>query len=147
MQAFEQSGDKAGVALLFPGQGTQHIGMGEAVCDQSPATARVWDCASDIAGFDLRRLCSKGPMPRLDKTQYQQVAVTCVNIASLVALRERGEPDVAALAGHSVGEFSALFAAGVLFGTAGIKVLSSKDAKKVYTHTTAAVLRDRKSVV
>ncbi len=41
MQAFEQSGDKAGVALLFPGQGTQHIGMGEAVCDQSPATARV----------------------------------------------------------------------------------------------------------
>ncbi|XQE68116.1 ACP S-malonyltransferase [Pseudomonas sp. P3C3] len=114
MQAFEQSGDKAGVALLFPGQGTQHIGMGEAVCDQSPATARVWDCASDIAGFDLRRLCSKGPMPKLDKTQYQQVAVTCVNIASLVALRERGEPDVVALAGHSVGEFSALFAAGVL---------------------------------
>lgn len=113
MQVFERSGDK-GVALLFPGQGTQHIGMGEEVCEQSAATARVWDCASEIAGFDLRRLCSKGPMPKLDKTQYQQVAVTCVNVASLVALRERGEPQVAAVAGHSVGEFSSLYAAGVL---------------------------------
>lgn len=88
--------------------------MGSTVCDQSPATARVWDCASDIAGFDLRRLCMKGPLPKLDKTQYQQVAVTAVNIASLVALRDKAEVGEVAVAGHSVGEFSALYAADVL---------------------------------
>lgn len=100
--------------MLFPGQGTQHIGMGNEVCDQSPLTARVWDCASDIAGFDVRRLCSKGPLPKLDKTQYQQVAVTVVNIATLEALRAKRQIGEACVAGHSVGEFSALYAAGVL---------------------------------
>ncbi len=115
MQAYEQSGNETqGCALLFPGQGTQHIGMGAEVCDQSPVTARVWDCASDIAGFDVRRLCSKGPLPKLDKTQYQQVAVTTVNIATLEALRSKRQIDEACVAGHSVGEFSALYAAGVL---------------------------------
>ncbi|MES2817508.1 MAG: ACP S-malonyltransferase [Pseudomonadota bacterium] len=115
MQAYEQSGNETlACALLFPGQGTQHIGMGSEVCDQSPATARVWDCASDIAGFDVRRLCLKGPMPKLDKTQYQQVAVTTVNVATLLALRERQAVGAVAVAGHSVGEFSALYAAGVL---------------------------------
>ncbi|MBC9251901.1 hypothetical protein A9179_16645 [Pseudomonas alcaligenes] len=88
--------------------------MGNEVCDSSPATKQVWDCASDIAGFDVRRLCLKGPMPKLDKTEYQQVAVTTVNIASLVALREQIEVGELAVAGHSVGEFSALYAAGVL---------------------------------
>lgn len=115
MPAYEQSGNAAqGLVLLFPGQGTQHIGMGSEVCDTSPATTQVWDCASDIAGFDVRRLCMKGPMPKLDKTEYQQVAVTTVNIASLVALRGKIEVGELAVAGHSVGEFSALYAAGVL---------------------------------
>jgi [acyl-carrier-protein] S-malonyltransferase len=115
MQAYEQSGNETqGCALLFPGQGTQHIGMGNEVCDQSAVTARVWDCASDIAGFDLRRLCSKGPLPKLDKTQFQQVAVTTVNIATLEALRAKRQVGEACVAGHSVGEFSALYAAGVL---------------------------------
>jgi [acyl-carrier-protein] S-malonyltransferase len=115
MQAYEQSGsDTQGCALLFPGQGTQHIGMGREVCDQSPRTARVWDCASDIAGFDVRRLCFNGPLPKLDKTQYQQVAVTTVNLATLEALRGTRDIGEASVAGHSVGEFSALYAAGVL---------------------------------
>jgi [acyl-carrier-protein] S-malonyltransferase len=115
MQAYEQSGNETlACALLFPGQGTQHIGMGSDVCDQSPLTARVWDCASDIAGFDVRRLCSKGPLPKLDKTQYQQVAVTTVNIATLEALRAKRNVGEVAVAGHSVGEFSALYAANML---------------------------------
>jgi [acyl-carrier-protein] S-malonyltransferase len=115
MQAYELSGDATqGCALLFPGQGTQHIGMGREVCDQSPRTAQVWDCASDIAGFDVRRLCFKGPLPKLDKTQYQQVAVTTVNLATLEALRDTRDIGEICVAGHSVGEFSALYAAGVL---------------------------------
>ncbi len=115
MPVYEQSGESAfDGALLFPGQGTQYIGMGCDVCDLSPATAQVWDCASDIAGFDVRRLCAKGPLPKLDKTQYQQVAVTAVNIASLRALRAKAEVSEVAVAGHSVGEFTALYSAGVL---------------------------------
>lgn len=115
MQVFGQFGnERNGCGLLFPGQGTQHVGMGAEVCDQLPQTSRVWDCASDIAGFDVRKLCAKGPMPKLDKTAFQQVAVTTVNLASLEALRARGELPVVAVAGHSVGEFSALYAAGVL---------------------------------
>ena len=115
MRVQDQSGNETqGCGLMFPGQGTQHIGMGAEVCDQSPATARVWDCASDISGFDVRRLCMKGPMPKLDKTQYQQVGVTTVNIATLEAMRAQREIGAVCVAGHSVGEFSALYAAGVL---------------------------------
>ncbi len=115
MQVRDQlDNETQGCGLMFPGQGTQHIGMGAEVCDQSPATARVWDCASDISGFDVRRLCMKGPMPKLDKTQYQQVAVTTVNVATLEAIRAQREIGEACVAGHSVGEFSALYAAGVL---------------------------------
>ena len=115
MQLQDQGDNETqGCALVFPGQGTQHIGMGQEVCDQSPAAARVWDCASDISGFDVRRLCMKGPMPRLDKTQYQQVAVTTVNLAMLEAMRAKLTVGEACVAGHSVGEFSALYAAGVL---------------------------------
>ena len=115
MRVQDQSGNETqGCGLMFPGQGTQHIGMGMEVCDQSPVTARVWDCASDISGFDVRRLCMKGPMPKLDKTQYQQVAVTTVNVATLEAMRAQREIGAVCVAGHSVGEFSALYAAGVL---------------------------------
>ena len=115
MQVQDQSGNETqGCGLMFPGQGTQYIGMGAGVCDQSPATARVWDCASDISGFDVRRLCMKGPMPKLDKTQYQQVAVTAVNVATLTAMRAQRDIGAVCVAGHSVGEFSALYAAGIL---------------------------------
>ncbi len=115
MQAKDQRDNETqGCILVFPGQGTQYIGMGMEVCDQSPVTARVWDCASDISGFDVRRLCIKGPMPKLDKTQYQQVAVTTVNLAMLEAIRAKRAIGEAGVAGHSVGEFSALYAAGVL---------------------------------
>lgn len=115
MPVSKQFGDTAQPSVLvFPGQGTQHIGMGTDVCDQLPETAAIWDCASDIAAFDVRRMCAKGPLPKLDKTGFQQVAVTTVNIATLTALRLQDPLPVAAVAGHSVGEFSALYAAGVL---------------------------------
>lgn len=99
---------------MFPGQGTQHLGMGRTVCDSSPATRAVWDCASDVSGFDVRRLCARGPMTRLSETVHQQVAVTTVNLATLTALRAASLPSPEVVIGHSVGEYSALYAAGVL---------------------------------
>lgn len=100
--------------LLFPGQGTQHIGMGSRVCDISSETRAVWDCASDLAGCDMRRLCFNGPMTQLTDTRYQQVAITTVNISSLLALRAQHSFVALATAGHSVGEYAALYASGVL---------------------------------
>ncbi len=116
MQGYAFSGKSAaaGWMLLFPGQGLPAIGMGCDVCDISAATREVWDCASDISGHDVRKLCAKGPMTRLSKTNYQQLAVTTVNVAMLTALRERQPLEIAGCAGHSAGEYTALWAAGVL---------------------------------
>ncbi|WP_061323882.1 ACP S-malonyltransferase [Serratia rubidaea] len=103
-----------GWMMLFPGQGSPMVGMGGDVCDVSPGTRAVWDCASDISGIDVRKLCQKGPMMRLTKTLYQQLAVTTVNTAMLTLLRERQAPLESGYAGHSAGEYSALYAAGVM---------------------------------
>lgn len=98
--------------FLFPGQGIQELGMGSEVLDISSATKAVWDCASDTSGIDVRKLCIKGPMTKLTKTLYQQLAVTTVNVAMYEALKERYDIADSAYAGHSAGEYSALYAAG-----------------------------------
>ncbi|MFI8416331.1 ACP S-malonyltransferase [Serratia sp. NPDC071084] len=103
-----------GWMMIFPGQGAPAIGMGSDVCDVSPGTTAVWECASDISGIDVRKLCQKGPMTRLTKTRYQQLAITTVNTAMLTLLRERCAPAETGYAGHSAGEYSALYAAGVM---------------------------------
>lgn len=98
--------------VMFTGQGSQKIGMGSGV-DDVPESREVWDCASDISGFDVRRTCWKGPMSKLSETRYQQVAVTAVNLASYYALKSSHLlPESAAFIGHSVGEYSALHACG-----------------------------------
>jgi len=100
--------------IIFTGQGSQHIGMGKDV-DTAPGSRAVWDCACDIAGYDVRRLCWKGPMNKLAQTRYQQVAVTAVNLASWYALKTADAlPENPVLIGHSVGEYSALHAGGAL---------------------------------
>ncbi|CAI1553387.1 Malonyl CoA-acyl carrier protein transacylase [Serratia fonticola] len=103
-----------GWMMIFPGQGSPAIGMGSDVCDVSPGTKAVWDCASDVSGLDVRKLCQKGPMTRLTKTLYQQLAVTTVNAAMLTLLRERTPVLETGYAGHSAGEYTALYAAGVM---------------------------------
>lgn len=116
MQECEYSGNDTqhGWMLLFAGQGNPLIGMGKEVCDNSPVTRQVWDCASDISGIDMRSVCHKGPMTKLSQTRYQQLAVNVINIAMLLQLRQQAPQQEIAFAGHSAGEYSALFAAGVM---------------------------------
>ena len=104
------------VALQFPGQGSQHVGMGQDLCDRSPAAAAVFNRADEILGFPLSRLCFDGPAEALGDTRNTQPAVLTTNVAALRVLEERlGQPWRPALvAGHSLGEFSALVAAGAL---------------------------------
>ncbi|AZH07258.1 ACP S-malonyltransferase [Proteus mirabilis] len=110
--------------LFFPGQGRPYLGMGNRVYRDVPSIKEVWNCASEIAGFDVRTVCLKGPMNKLVQTCYQQVALTTINIASLYLLREHCYVNEAGYSGHSAGEYSALFAANVLELESVFKLIS-----------------------
>jgi [acyl-carrier-protein] S-malonyltransferase len=107
------------VAFVFPGQGSQHVGMGKALAEVSEAARRVFRQADDILEFALTRLCFEGPAHELDDTINAQPAILTVSIACLTALKERwlalGQSITPRyVAGHSLGEYSALVAADVL---------------------------------
>lgn len=107
------------IGLVFPGQGSQYVGMGRDVYDSSEVARRVFEEADAVLGFSLSDLCFNGPAEQLNDTQYAQPAILTVSIAQLQALREKwrrtGETiDVEYVAGHSLGEYTALVAAGSL---------------------------------
>ena len=112
------------VALVFPGQGTQHVGMGRYLYDQFPAAKAVIDQADAVLGYSLSKLMFEGPDEELEDTVNAQPAVLTVSIAALEALREQLQTigqkvQPVFVAGHSLGEYSALVASGTLdFGDA-----------------------------
>ena len=105
-------------AFLFPGQGSQYAGMGRYLADNFPAARRRFEEADDALGFSISDLCFEGPDEALRLTENTQPALLTVSVAAwTVLLDEAGKPDY--VAGHSLGEYSALVAAGSLaFGDA-----------------------------
>jgi len=102
------------LALLFPGQGSQAVGMGRDVHEASPAARATFDAADRALGFSISRLCFEGPEDELRRTEIQQPAILTTSIALLRAVEEQRPLAPSYVAGHSLGEYSALVAAGAL---------------------------------
>ncbi|MBA3413718.1 MAG: ACP S-malonyltransferase [Chloroflexia bacterium] len=119
------------VALVFPGQGSQFVGMGRALSETSPAARRVFDLADETLGFSLSGLCFDGPAAELEDTANAQPAILTASFAALEALRERAAAAGTTIrplvvAGHSLGEFTALVAAEVLDFPAALGVVRER---------------------
>jgi [acyl-carrier-protein] S-malonyltransferase len=96
--------------FLFPGQGSQFVGMGKSLAQAFPSARAVFEEADQAMGFELSRLCFEGPEEALRLTENTQPAILTVSVAAYRVLRDNGfEPDY--VAGHSLGEYSALVAA------------------------------------
>lgn len=121
--------DPTPLALLFPGQGSQAVGMGQSLLDESAVARAVFGEAEDILGFELTRLCLEGPAEDLADTYNTQPALLTVSIAILRETAARmGDrlPLPAAFAGHSMGEYSALVAAGTLTFADGLRLVRER---------------------
>lgn len=116
------------VAWLFPGQGAQAVGMGLDLWRESAAARRVFEAADEVLGFALSQVCFQGPEERLRETEVTQPAVFTVSLAALAAAVESGfvSRRPAFMAGHSLGEYSALVAAGALGLEEGLRLLRTR---------------------
>jgi [acyl-carrier-protein] S-malonyltransferase len=102
------------LAFVFPGQASQSIGMMSALAQLSPLITATFAEASEVLGYDLWQRCQEGPAELLNSTECTQPAMLTAGVATYRLWRERGGAAPAMMAGHSLGEFSALVAAGYL---------------------------------
>ncbi|MFW6132790.1 MAG: ACP S-malonyltransferase [Planctomycetota bacterium] len=118
------------IAMLFPGQGAQHVGMGRDVYEAITPARAVFDRAERITGMELTRLCFEGPVDELSRTDVAQPAIFTVSAAMLASLGGLLGPDAAATlrprwaAGLSLGEYTALFASGMIDFDEALKLVT-----------------------
>ena len=102
------------VAAIFPGQGSQAIGMGQYLYDNFKITKELFEEASDTLSLDFKKLCFAGPEEKLQLTANTQPALLLVSICSYRTLRSLTDTPVQLAAGHSIGEYAAVVASGAL---------------------------------
>jgi [acyl-carrier-protein] S-malonyltransferase len=118
-----EGGSAMQIAMMFPGQGSQSVGMLSALAATDPAVRETFDQASAALGYDLWTLCQQGPEEALAATERTQPAMLAAGIAAWRAWDARGGPAPAVMAGHSLGEYSALVAAGAIGFADAVKLV------------------------
>jgi [acyl-carrier-protein] S-malonyltransferase len=133
------------LAMVFPGQGSQAPGMGKDLAGNFPVARQVFEEADDALDFAISRLCFEGPAEDLQLTENTQPAILTVSVAAFRAIKEAGIEAPAFVAGHSLGEYSALVAAGALSLTDAVRTVRARgqymqEAVPLGTGAMAAVL-------
>jgi [acyl-carrier-protein] S-malonyltransferase len=114
------------IAYIFPGQGSQHPGMGKDLAENFPAARQIFEEADTALGFALSELCFNGPAEQLQLTENTQPAILTVSVAALRSMESEGFPRPDFVAGHSLGEYSALVAAGALSLTDAVRTVRAR---------------------
>jgi len=109
------------VSFVFPGQGSQYVGMGKDLCDHFDEVKRLYERASEVLGYDVAELSFSGPAEELNKTFRTQPGLLVASVAAFIALRLKNITP-SAVTGHSLGEYSALVAAGSLSFAEAVKI-------------------------
>src|SRR5438552_8329711 len=133
------------IAFIFPGQGSQYAGMGKDLAEKFPAARRVFEEADSALGFALSEVCFSGTAEQLQLTENTQPAILAVSVAALRAMESEGFAGPDYVAGHSLGEYSALVAAGSLSLTDAVRTVRARgrymqEAVAVDTGAMAAIL-------
>ena len=113
------------IAYLFPGQGSQYLGMGRDLMASFPATKEIFEQMDALCGKSLSRLCFEGPLEELTLTENLQPAITAVNLACLYALETSGVHSQVS-AGHSLGEYAALVSAGIVSVESALRLVRKR---------------------
>ncbi len=114
------------VALIFPGQGSQFVGMGKDLAEWSPVARHTMEEADETLDFFLSRMCFNGPEDDLKLTENTQPAILAVSVAAYRCLREQVDFSASFVAGHSLGEYSALVAAGSISFPEALKAVRER---------------------
>ena len=143
---------QSSIAFLFPGQGSQYPGMGKELAENFPAAKQVFEEADEALSFSISRLCFEGPEEDLQLTENTQPAILSASVAAFRAIQTQGLPAPAFVAGHSLGEYSALVAAGAMSLGDAVRTVRARgrymqEAVPVGTGAMAAVIGGEREAI
>jgi len=143
---------QSAIAFIFPGQGSQYAGMGKDLADRFPVARQVFEEADEALSFSISRLCFEGPEEALQLTENTQPAIVTVLIAAFRAMQSEGLAVPVSVAGHSLGEYSALVAAGAITLADAVRTVRARgrymqEAVPVGTGAMAAVIGGERTAI